>query len=136
MSFLSFCQWLSQTPLSIWLRDAPYPYPVLLIVHVISIALFGGTVVIGNLRVLGKTMRSVPVSQVIGQFRAWKWVAFAILPPQQPCQRPSSLRETQNSHSVSDVSSKTDISESVPFDGTAIAGIGTPRHCAAKCGSE
>jgi hypothetical protein len=24
-------------------------------------------------------MRNVPVSQVIGQFRAWKWVAFAIL---------------------------------------------------------
>jgi hypothetical protein len=79
MSFFSFCQWLSQTPLSVWLRDAPYPYPVLLIIHVISIALFGGTVVIGNLRVLGKTMRSVPVSQVIGQFRAWKWVAFTIL---------------------------------------------------------
>jgi hypothetical protein len=79
MSFLSFCQWLSQTPLSVWLRDAPYPYPVLLIIHVISIALFGGMVVIGNLRVLGKTMRDVPVSQVIGQFRAWKWVAFAIL---------------------------------------------------------
>ncbi len=79
MSFLSFCQWLSQTPLSIWLREAAYPFPVLLITHVISIALFGGMVVMGNLRVLGKAMRDVPVSQVIGQFRAWKWVAFAIL---------------------------------------------------------
>jgi hypothetical protein len=70
MSFLGFCEWLSQTPPSMWLRNAPYPYPVLLIIHIISIALFGGTVVIGNLRVLGKTMQSVPVSQVIGQFRA------------------------------------------------------------------
>ena len=79
MSFLNFCQWLSQTPFSIWLREAAYPFPVLLITHVISIALFGGMVVMGNLRVLGKAMRDVPVSQVIGQFRAWKWVAFAIL---------------------------------------------------------
>jgi uncharacterized protein DUF6644 len=79
MSFFSFCQWLSHTSLSIWLREAPYPFPILIIIHVISIALFGGMVVIGNLRVLGKTMRSVPVSQVIGQFRAWKWVAFVIL---------------------------------------------------------
>ncbi|MGA8013013.1 MAG: DUF6644 family protein [Candidatus Acidiferrales bacterium] len=65
--------------MSIWLREAAYPFPVLLITHVISIALFGGMVVMGNLRVLGKAMRDVPVSQVIGQFRAWKWVAFAIL---------------------------------------------------------
>jgi hypothetical protein len=79
MSFLSFCQWLGQTPLSVWLREAAYPFPILIIIHVMSIALFGGVVVIGNLRVLGKTMRNVPVSQVIGQFRTWKWVAFAIL---------------------------------------------------------
>jgi hypothetical protein len=65
--------------LSIFLREAPYPYPVLLIIHVISIALFGGMVVMGNLRVLGLAVRSVPVSQVIDQFRAWKWIAFAIL---------------------------------------------------------
>jgi hypothetical protein len=79
MSLIVFCQWLSKTPFSIWLREAPYPYPVLLIVHVICIALFGGMVVMGNLRVLGKAMRDVPVSEVIGQFRAWKWVAFAIM---------------------------------------------------------
>jgi hypothetical protein len=79
MSFLRFCQWLSETPFSVWLRDAPYPYPILLIVHVICIAVFGGMVVMGNLRVLGKAMRDLPVSQVIGQFRLWKWAAFATL---------------------------------------------------------
>jgi hypothetical protein len=79
MSFYHFCQWLSETPLSIWLREAPYPYPVLLITHVLTIALFGGMVVMGNLRVLGKALRSMPVSEVIGQFRAWKWVAFALM---------------------------------------------------------
>jgi len=79
MLFYHFCQWLSQTPLSIWLREAPYPFPVFLIAHVLIIAVFGGMVVMGNLRVLGKALREVPVSEVIGQFRAWKWVAFAIL---------------------------------------------------------
>ena len=79
MSFYHLCQWLSETPLSIWLREAPYPYPVLLITHVLTIALFGGMVVMGNLRVLGKAMRAFPSREVIGQFRAWKWVAFAIL---------------------------------------------------------
>jgi hypothetical protein len=77
--FYHFCQWLSQTPLSIWLREAPYPFPVFLIAHILTIAVFGGMVVMGNLRVLGKAMREVPVSEVIGQFRAWKWFAFAFL---------------------------------------------------------
>ena len=79
MSLLRCCEWLSQTPLSVSLREGTYEYPVLLIVHVISVAVFGGMVVMGNLRVLGIAMRSVPVSQVIGQFRAWKWTGFAIL---------------------------------------------------------
>jgi hypothetical protein len=79
MFFLHFCQWLSQTPFSIWLRESPYPYPVLLIIHIVTLAMFGSMVVMGNLRVLGWAMRSVPVSQVIGQFRPWKWTAFALL---------------------------------------------------------
>jgi hypothetical protein len=79
MSFYHFCQWLSETHLSHWLREAPYPYPVLLITHVLTIALFGGTVVMGNLRVLGKVLREAPVSEVMAQFRAWKWTAFVIM---------------------------------------------------------
>lgn len=76
---MHFCQWLEQTEFSVWLRNAPYPYPILLIVHVISIALFGGMVAMGNLRVLGLALRKAPVSQVICQFRAWKWTGFGIL---------------------------------------------------------
>lgn len=79
MSFMGFCQWLSDTGFSRNLREAPYPFPVLIIIHIITIALFGGTVLMGNLRVLGWAMKSVPVSQVIGQFRPWKWTAFGLL---------------------------------------------------------
>jgi len=79
MSFLHFCQWLSKTSFSIWLRESPYPYPVLLIINIVTIALFGSMTVMGNLRVLGWALRSMPVSVVIGQFRPWKWTAFALL---------------------------------------------------------
>jgi len=79
VSLLSFCEWLGQTSWSRVLREAPYPFPVLIIIHIVTIALFGGIVVLSNLRVLGLAMRSVPVSQVIGQFRPWKWTAFGIL---------------------------------------------------------
>jgi Family of unknown function (DUF6644) len=79
MSFHDAAQWLSDTNFSTALREDPYPYPVLSVIHVFSIALFGGMIALGNLRVLGYTMRDVPVSQVIDQFRAWKWTGFAIL---------------------------------------------------------
>jgi hypothetical protein len=79
MSFMKFCQWLSETSFSRTLREAPYDFPVLIIIHIITIALFGGMVVMGNLRVLGRALQSVPVSQVIEQFRPWKWTAFGLL---------------------------------------------------------
>ncbi len=79
MSFHDAAQWLSDTNLSTNLREAPYPYVVLSTIHVLSIALFGGMIAMGNLRVLGYAMRDVPVSRVIGQFRPWKWTGFAIL---------------------------------------------------------
>jgi hypothetical protein len=79
MGFMSFCQWLGGTGFSKHLREAPYDFPILIIIHIITIALFGGMVLMGNLRVLGWAMKSVPVSQVIGQFRPWKWTAFGLL---------------------------------------------------------
>ena len=79
MGFMSFCRWLSETAFSRHLREAPYDFPVLIIIHILTIALFGGMVVMGNLRVLGLAMKSVPVSEVMGQFRRWKWTAFALL---------------------------------------------------------
>ncbi|MGA9882688.1 MAG: DUF6644 family protein [Candidatus Acidiferrales bacterium] len=79
MSLHSAVQWLTDTPISTALREDPYPYPVLGTIHVLSIALFGGMIAMGNLRVLGYAMGDVPVSQVIDQFRPWKWTGFAIL---------------------------------------------------------
>lgn len=79
MSFHDAAQWLSNTNLSTTLREDPYPYPVLSVIHVFSIALFGGMIAMGNLRVLGYAMRDVPVSNIIEQFRPWKWTGFAIL---------------------------------------------------------
>ncbi len=76
---MGFCQWLGETAFSKHLREAPYDFPILIIIHIVTIALFGGMVAMGNLRVLGWAMRSMPVSQVIGQFRPWKWTAFGLL---------------------------------------------------------
>jgi len=79
MGFMTFCRWLGDTAFSRHLREAPYDFPILIIIHILTIALFGGVVAMGSLRVLGWALKSVPVSQVIGRFRAWKWTAFGLL---------------------------------------------------------
>ena len=70
---------LGETPLSRWLRFSPYPFPILIMTHIVTIAAFGGVVAIGNLRVLGYAMRETPVSEVLNQFRVIKWVGFGML---------------------------------------------------------
>ena len=64
MSLLSFCQWLENTPGSIALHESLWGYPIVESVHVLTLCLFVGTAVMLDLRLLGMTMRTVPVSEV------------------------------------------------------------------------
>lgn len=77
MSLLSVAQSLENTPLSSWLRDQPFPFPVLLTIHVLTIGLCGAVIGLVDLRILGKVLPNVPVSQLLNQFRLWKWLGFA-----------------------------------------------------------
>jgi len=79
MAFQHFFEWLSQTSLSITLRNGTYYFPILVIIHVLTIGLFGGMVAMANLRVLGLVLQDIPVSRVFSQFRPWKWIGFGIL---------------------------------------------------------
>ena len=50
---LSFCQWLQDTGFSTAIRESTWGFPILGAWHVLSIAWFGGAVVMGDLRRLG-----------------------------------------------------------------------------------
>ena len=54
-------------------------YPILGAFHLLGIAWFGGMVLMSNLRVLGIGLTHEPVSEVLSQFRRWKWVGFGIM---------------------------------------------------------
>jgi len=79
MNLLQWCTWLSGTAFSAWLREAPYPYPVLLIAHLLTIALFGALTILLNLRVLGVVLPRVPITYIRQQSRPWKWSALVLL---------------------------------------------------------
>ena len=79
MSFLAFCEWIETTSLSIAIREGALYYPILGAFHLAAIAWFGGMVLIGDLAVLGIGLRQASPSEVMEQFRRWKWVGFAVV---------------------------------------------------------
>jgi len=69
---LSFVQWLQFTGFFTALRGSAYAYPIVLSLHMIGIALFGGMVLMTDLRLLGWAMRKRSMSDVVDQFRVPK----------------------------------------------------------------
>ena len=71
MPLLRFCEWLATTSGSIALHESLYVYLIVSTVHVVTLSVFVGTAVMLDLRLLGATMRRVPVSEVAARLRPW-----------------------------------------------------------------
>jgi hypothetical protein len=69
---LSFVQWLQFTSFFTALRGSAYVYPIIMSLHMIGIALFGGMVLMTDMRLLGWAMRKRSISDVVDQFRVPK----------------------------------------------------------------
>jgi len=79
MSIPSLLEWIESTDLSTAIREGALPYPIIGGIHLLGIALFGGMLLMTDLRLLGWAMRRRPVSDIVQQFRAWKWAGFVIV---------------------------------------------------------
>lgn len=77
MFLLQFCQWLADTPWSIALHEGPYP--LIESVHVLALCIFVGLAVMLDLRLLGVTMRRVPVSEVAHRLLPWTVAGFVVM---------------------------------------------------------
>jgi len=63
MSFLDFFERLADSPWSVGLHESEIAYSIIESMHVWSLALFFGLTVMFDLRLVGWTMRKVPVSE-------------------------------------------------------------------------
>jgi hypothetical protein len=54
-------------------------YPIILSIHLACIALFGGMILITNLRLLGLTFKSLTITELVTSFRPWKRVGATIM---------------------------------------------------------
>src|SRR5579862_9481366 len=52
--------------------DSVLVYPIVLSTHLTCIALFGGMILMTNLRLLGLTLKSVTITELITNLRPWK----------------------------------------------------------------
>jgi hypothetical protein len=67
MFLLSICQWLDTTRLNTAMRQSNWAFPALDTIHTLGIVLVAGTIVLVDLRLLGLSMRRVPVAQLVAR---------------------------------------------------------------------
>ena len=79
MSLLPFCEWLANTPGSIALHESLFMYPLVESVHVLTLCLFVGMTMMLDLRLLGITLRRVPVADVVARLQPWMLVGFTVM---------------------------------------------------------
>ena len=72
-------QRVQEMPLSIALRESLWMYPMIETAHVLGLCLFVGTAWLWDFRLLGWTLRRVPVSELSKQILPWTAVGFAIM---------------------------------------------------------
>jgi hypothetical protein len=76
---LSLVTWLNQLPFSVWLREMPYPFPIIETVHILALGASFGTILWVDLRLMNVVMRDRRVSDVIGQLEPTAIIGFAAM---------------------------------------------------------
>lgn len=79
MSLLRFCEWLASTPGSIALHESRYMFLIVLTAHVLTLAVFVGTAVMMDLRILGVILMRVRASEVIARLAPWAAAGFVVM---------------------------------------------------------
>jgi hypothetical protein len=79
MSLLPFCEWLADTPGSIALHQSVYMYPLVESTHVLTLCIFLGLAVMWDLRLLGVTFRTVPMTQLKQRLGPWMIGGFIVM---------------------------------------------------------
>jgi hypothetical protein len=76
---LAFALWLQATDFFTYLRSSAFVYPLILSTHLLGIALFGGMVLLCDLRLLGVVMTQRKVSDLLDQFRILKRIGLLMI---------------------------------------------------------
>src|SRR5258708_21289552 len=79
MDLLAFFGRLADSDWSVALHESQYAYSIIESIHVWTLAVFFGSILMVDLRLLGLTMRKVPVSEVASRLLPWTVAGFAVM---------------------------------------------------------
>jgi hypothetical protein len=74
-----FCDWLSETPVSHLFQTVAWIIPAVQSVHILAIAMVMASAIMVDLRLIGVSARSQPVSKLIARFNPWIWWSLLVL---------------------------------------------------------
>ena len=79
MSLHNLMQWMADTEWSVGLHESRYAYSIVESVHVWTLCLFVGFAVFLDMRLLGLTLKRVPVSQITIRILPWTKAALVVM---------------------------------------------------------
>jgi len=81
MSFLEFCKWIQFSPLLVAMRGSPWLFPVVASIHLMGLAVIGGAVLVGDLRLLGFGLSRQPATLVVRDAERWLIAGLVVMVP-------------------------------------------------------
>ena len=79
MMLHNLMQWMADTEWSVGLHESRYAYSIIESVHVWTLCIFVGFAVFLDLRLLGVTLKRVPITQITQRILPWTKVAFVLM---------------------------------------------------------
>ena len=70
--------WLQNTSIATGIRESALVFPIILSLHLTGMGLFGGMILMTDLRILGIAMTKRPVSEVVNGLRHWKHLGLTL----------------------------------------------------------
>ena len=76
---LALFKWLQDIPMLAFIRESGLTYPIIMATHLACIAVFGGMILLTDLRLLGVTLKSYTITEVVRGLRPWKHIGGTIM---------------------------------------------------------
>lgn len=81
MSLFPFFEWCQNSGLTVAMRSSKWLFPVIACVHLMGLALIGGSVLVVDLRLLGFGLWRQPVAHVAREAQRWLFVSLLVMIP-------------------------------------------------------
>ncbi|HEX4076125.1 MAG TPA: DUF6644 family protein [Candidatus Acidoferrales bacterium] len=75
----AFCDWLSNTPVSLKIQTVLWIIPAVQTVHILSVSIVMASMAMLDLRLMGLVGKRQPVSRMVDRFVPWVWRVLLIL---------------------------------------------------------